>query len=50
MRDDLGTAIADALTCDRAVCARYGAGFSWAESARQFLDALVPVRDVAVAA
>lgn len=41
--EDLSTAIAAALTRDRAACARYGAGFSWQASARQFLDALVPI-------
>ena len=44
LRDDLGQAIAAALTRDRAGCAAYGAGFTWERSAEQFLDALVPVR------
>ncbi|WP_448660213.1 glycosyltransferase family 4 protein [Sphingomonas sp. CJ99] len=39
---DLGTAIAAALTRDRAACAAYGQGFTWEASAAQFLDALVP--------
>ena len=30
------------LTLDRATCAAAGAGFTWAASARQFLDALAP--------
>lgn len=42
MREDLGLAIAEALGRDRSVCAAYGRSFSWAASARQFLDALVP--------
>jgi len=50
MREDLGHAIADALTRDRAACLAYGRSFSWEASARQFLDALVPVRDLAEAA
>ncbi len=41
MAETLETAIATALTRDRAACARYGASFTWAASARQFLDALV---------
>lgn len=45
MHDSLDTAIATALTRDRATCADYGAGFTWAESARQFLAALVPAFD-----
>lgn len=43
MDADLATAIAAALTRDRDVCARYGAGFTWAASARQFLSALEPI-------
>lgn len=42
MADDLDTAIARALTRDRAQCAAYGRDFTWEASARQFLDALVP--------
>jgi glycosyltransferase involved in cell wall biosynthesis len=41
--EDLSRAIGAALARDRAACAAYGATFGWAESARQFLDALVPV-------
>lgn len=41
--DDLSHAIAAALTRDRAACSAYGATFGWAESARQFLAALVPL-------
>ncbi|MEM8695201.1 MAG: glycosyltransferase family 1 protein [Pseudomonadota bacterium] len=40
---DLETAIAGALTRNRETCAAYGARFSWAESARQFLEALQPI-------
>ena len=43
MDDDLTAAIGAALTRDRAACANYGRGFTWSASARQFLDALVPV-------
>lgn len=50
MNEDLATAIAEALTKDRAACARYGAGFTWEASAHQFLDALAPVMGWAVAA
>ncbi|PTQ12302.1 alpha-mannosyltransferase [Sphingomonas oleivorans] len=48
--ENLETAIARALACDRALCAARGAGFGWAESARQFLDALVPDGEVRRAA
>ena len=41
--DDLDAAIAAALTRNRADCATYGSSFTWAASARQFLNALVPV-------
>jgi len=44
MNDDLTTAIREALLLDRRTCAHYGAGFTWAASARQFLDALVPLK------
>ncbi|HVI99154.1 MAG TPA: glycosyltransferase family 1 protein [Sphingomonas sp.] len=43
MAEGLDAAIAEALTRDRAACARYGRGFTWEASARQFLDALAPV-------
>ncbi|WP_299326783.1 glycosyltransferase family 1 protein [Parasphingopyxis sp.] len=42
---DLDTAIAGALTRDRAECARYGAQFTWERSAREFLAALTPVSE-----
>ncbi|MBB3347664.1 glycosyltransferase family 1 protein [Sphingomonas sp. BK069] len=42
MAERLDEAIARALTLDRAACAAAGAGFTWAASARQFLDALAP--------
>lgn len=45
MADDLDTAIAAALTRDRAVCAAYGAGFTWRGSAAQFLSALAPLSE-----
>ena len=50
MNENLDIAIAAALTRDRAACAAYGAGFTWAASAHQFLAALVPVIDEALAA
>ena len=50
MRDDLSEAIAEALTLDRQGCSEFGASFSWKASARQFLEALVPVRELAEAA
>jgi glycosyltransferase involved in cell wall biosynthesis len=40
---DLALATALALTRDRAACLDYSRQFSWSASARQFLDALVPV-------
>ena len=48
MDPDLGAAIQGALACDRGACAAYGARFTWAESARQFLEALAPVPPEAV--
>ena len=42
--DDLAEAITLALTRDRAACAAYAARFTWANSARQFLDSLAPIR------
>jgi glycosyltransferase involved in cell wall biosynthesis len=50
MAENLDAAIAQALTCDRAACAAYGQTFTWAASARQFLQALVPITDEAIAA
>lgn len=43
MADDLEAAIADALLLDRDGCAAYARTFTWEASARQFLDALVPI-------
>ena len=40
LSDDLGTAIAQALPCDRAACAAYGRSFSWERSAQEFLSGL----------
>ncbi len=48
--EDLTAAIARAITRDRDHCARYGASFTWAASAAQFLSGLVPMCDRAVAA
>jgi glycosyltransferase involved in cell wall biosynthesis len=50
MDEDLDAAIAAALTRDRAACAAYGRTFTWEASARQFLDALAPIRRTAAAA
>ena len=50
MRENLGEAIAEALARDREACAAFGAGFSWQASARQFVEALVPVQEIAEAA
>jgi glycosyltransferase involved in cell wall biosynthesis len=50
MAENLDDAIADALTRDRAACAAYGRTFTWAASAREFLHALVPITDEAIAA
>ncbi|TPG10817.1 glycosyltransferase family 4 protein [Sphingomonas oligophenolica] len=43
MAENLDDAIADALTRPRAICSAFAARFSWPASARQFLDALVPI-------
>lgn len=50
MDEDLGAAIAMALTRDRADCAAYGRSFTWEASAAQFLAALVPIVEEARAA
>ena len=49
MDDDLTDAIGAALTRDRRACADYGRSFTWAASARQFLDALVPLPEARAA-
>jgi glycosyltransferase involved in cell wall biosynthesis len=41
LNEDLTRAIHQALQCDRADCALYGATFTWAASAAQFASALV---------
>ncbi|MEH3047497.1 glycosyltransferase family 4 protein [Sphingomonas adhaesiva] len=46
MDADLSRAITGALALDRADCAAAGARFTWAASARQFLDALHPIDSV----
>lgn len=43
MDEDLTAAIGVALTRDRAACATYGRSFTWENSARQFLNALIPI-------
>jgi glycosyltransferase involved in cell wall biosynthesis len=50
MDEDLGRAIAQALTKERAACAAYGRTFTWEASARQFLQALYPMRSEVAAA
>ena len=45
--EDLDTAIAKALSCNRADAAALGATYSWRTSADQFLAALVPAHRVA---
>lgn len=50
MPGDLETAIAQALTCDRAACAAYGRTFTWRASAQQFLDGIVPLSGLQIAA
>ena len=43
MSECLERAIAQASACDRAACARFGAGYSWTAATRQFLKALAPL-------
>jgi len=50
MRENLDAAVGDALTRNRADCLAHGRSFTWEASARQFLDALVPVEALAQAA
>jgi glycosyltransferase involved in cell wall biosynthesis len=50
MRHRLDDAIGAALALDRGACAAYGRGFTWSASARQFLDALVPIESGAAVA
>ncbi len=50
MDEDLSTAIVAALKLDRRDCARHGARFTWAASAQQFVDALVPIHGARLAA
>ncbi len=47
MDEDLGAAVARALTRDRGQAAAHGAAFGWRRSAEQFLAALAPLGDVA---
>lgn len=44
MDEDLAKATAAALKRDRAACAAYGQGFTWAASAAQFAAALAPMK------
>ncbi len=50
MDDDLAAAIGAALRLDRKACAAAAREFTWAASAAQFLDALVPFGTVEQAA
>jgi glycosyltransferase involved in cell wall biosynthesis len=43
MDEDLGHAVSEALKRDRSACSAYARRFGWTESARQFLDALIPI-------
>jgi glycosyltransferase involved in cell wall biosynthesis len=43
LAETLDDAIATALTRDRQVCAARGAGYTWTQSAREFLAGLHPV-------
>ncbi|RYY29061.1 MAG: glycosyltransferase family 1 protein [Sphingomonadales bacterium] len=43
LSEDLDTAIAEALTKDRAACAAYGSTFTWEASAAQFFAGLCPL-------
>jgi hypothetical protein len=43
MDADLDTAIAGALSLNRADCLAAGRSFTWDASTRQFLNALVPI-------
>jgi glycosyltransferase involved in cell wall biosynthesis len=43
MDEDLTRAIGAALTRDRNACAAYGRSFTWENSARQFINALIPI-------
>lgn len=49
MDEDLEAAIVEALTRRRIACRVYALRFTWAESARQFAEALVPARRMAMA-
>lgn len=48
MDEDLARATEAALTRDRAACVAYGQGFTWTASARQFMDALTPMKPASV--
>ncbi len=45
LSDDLARAIDAARFCDRAVCAAYGASYSWEAATQQFLAGLVPLEE-----
>jgi glycosyltransferase involved in cell wall biosynthesis len=45
LSEDLGRAIDAARYCDRAVCAAYGASYSWEAATRQFLSGLVALEE-----
>ena len=50
MDEDLDVAIAAALDRDRVTCAAFAGRFSWPASARQFIEALVPIVPLKIAA
>lgn len=43
MDENLTRAVSEALKRDRSACARYAGRFGWDQSAREFLDALMPI-------
>ncbi len=43
MDENLTRAVSEALKRDRSACARYAGRFGWEQSAREFLDALMPI-------
>jgi len=49
MDEDLAVAVRKTLTLSRAAARRHAETFSWAESAQQFVDTLVPARQMSVA-
>jgi glycosyltransferase involved in cell wall biosynthesis len=46
LREDLTTAIEEALVCDRQECVKYAERFSWDNCIEQFLNALAPANSI----